>query len=170
MFTVKNSLITSSKTIDIGKERSVTLSFQFEDVTFEDTDILELQYGENLTSTTYSFTNSGLVKFVNVNFDFISSSSTSVAVKIIKNSTEILSDTITVSAQIEGGEIDLSNYVQFQDMSSALSSYVETSYLSSTLSDYVTNSYLSSQLSNYATVSDIGDINSVLDEINGTVI
>ena len=55
-------------------------------------------------------------------------------------------------------------------MSSALSSYVETSYLSSTLSDYVTNSYLSSQLSNYATVSDIGDINSVLDEINGTVI
>ena len=127
MFTVKNSLITSSKTIDIGKERSVTLSFQFEDVTFEDTDILELQYGENLTSTTYSFTNSGLVKFVNVNFDFISSSSTSVAVKIIKNSSEILSDTITVSAQIEGGEIDLSDYVTNDALSSTLSNYYTSS-------------------------------------------
>ena len=148
MFIVKNNSIQNEKTMDIGKERNVTLSFYFQGAQFEDTDTFSLSYG-TLENANYSFTNDGYLKFVKVPFDFISNASTSVALSITKNgSTQILDDSITVTAQVDGGSQDLSEYVKSSDLSSTLSSYATTSYVSSM----------------------IGQINSSLDSINGTVI
>ena len=51
--------------------------------------------------------------------------------------------------------VDLSNYVTFNDLSSALNNYITSSDLSSTLNDYVTSSDLSSTLNDYVTSSDL---------------
>lgn len=161
MFIVKNTTIQNEKTMDIGKERYITLSFYFQGAQFGDTDTFSLSYG-TLENANYSFTNDGYLKFVKVPFDFITNASTSVALSITKNgSTQILDDTITVTAQVQGGSQDLSDYATKSYVSSELSGYATTSYVSSQLSDYATTSYVSSM---------IGQINSSLDSINGTVI
>lgn len=128
MFIVKNNSIQNEKTMDIGKERFITLSFYFQGAQFEDTDTFSLSYG-TLENANYSFTNDGYLKFVKVPFDFISNASTSVALIITKNgSTQILDDSITVTAQVDGGSQDLSDYATKSYVSSELSGYATTSY------------------------------------------
>ena len=101
MFIVENGKITSGKTLDLGKRRSVDLAFAF-DVSFEDTDKFELSIAET-TNTLYGFTNSGKLSFAKVDLAFIGKEETEVAVSIKHNGTEILADSINVLAVIQGG-------------------------------------------------------------------
>ena len=112
MFIVRSKTITNDKTLDIGSERQVTLSFQIQNGTdFADTDTFVLTYGGSYTNTNYSFTNDRKLKFVNVDFSFIENQETSVAIVVKKNgNTFIVNDTITVYAEVAGGSTDLSDY------------------------------------------------------------
>ena len=110
MFIVENGKITSEKTLDLGKRRSVDLAFAF-DASFEDADKFELSIADT-TNTLYGFTNSGKLSFSNVDFSFIAEAEKTVAVTIKHNETEILADELTITAVVSGGGggADLGSY------------------------------------------------------------
>lgn len=126
MFTIKNSSITNEKVLNIGTTAIYTVQFQFQDVEFADEDVLTLSIGSNEFEN-YSFTNEGYVKFVRIDFDFLTSDSESKTITMTKNGDTILSDTITILSDIQGGGGG-GNYVTPQQLSSTLSDYATTSY------------------------------------------
>ena len=107
IFDIENGEIAGSKSIDIGRERQVTFALFFDDITFSDNDVFELILNDDFGSQNYSFTNDGKLKFVNVDFGFIQQETTSVSLTVTKNGNQIVSDTITVTAEMTGsGETD----------------------------------------------------------------
>ena len=110
MFTVKNKTIQEEdKTIAIGEQRIITISFQFEDETFVDTDTFTLMLGDTVYNS-FAFTNEGFLSFRNFDVsEIITQTSQTFAIKAYNGEDEILSDTITISAVINGSA-DLSDY------------------------------------------------------------
>lgn len=102
MFIIENGKISGNKTVDIGKSIIVNLEFK-SDIAFADDDKLLLNIG-GLQSSNYAFTQNGCFRFSYVNVgSLITSSSNSVNVVITNNGTQILSDSITMIADYQGG-------------------------------------------------------------------
>ena len=118
IFTINNGSITSSKSINIEAEREITLGFDFSNVEFADNDIFQLTLNGTYTSSNYSFTNAGYLKFINVPFDFIQQETNTVSMAITRNGNSILSDSIIVIASI-AGKTDKSNELNWMQVNNS---------------------------------------------------
>lgn len=143
MFIVDNTQkIQGEKILDIGTERSVTISFQFEDVQFNDEDNFTLIIGQAY-SFEYAFKNNGYLSFRRVDLsEIITKNSQNFAIKVYQGQDQILDDTLTIQAIVS--DVDLSGYVT-------------TSDLSSSLSNYATNSYVDGKINNKLSINTITD-------------
>lgn len=101
MFIIQNGKISGQKTIDIGKVRIINLTFK-SDLTFADDDKFKLVLG-SIQSENYAFVDDGCFRFSYVNVgSIINSANTTENIKIYQNGTQILSDTITITADYQG--------------------------------------------------------------------
>ena len=143
MFIVDNTKkIQGEKILDIGTERSVNISFQFEDVQFNDEDNFTLILGQAY-SFEYAFRNNGYLSFRRVDLsEIITKNSQNFAIKVYQGQDQILDDTLTVQAIV--GDIDLSGYATKEDLQDyATNSYVSTNYYDKTAVDGKFNNKLS---------------------------
>lgn len=102
MFIIQNGKITSAKTLDIGKARIVNLTFK-SDLAFADGDRFKLVLG-TIESENFAFVNNGCFRFSYVDVTaLVKSTSNNVAVKVYQNGNQILSDSITMIADYQGG-------------------------------------------------------------------
>ena len=102
MFIIENGKIQGQKSLNIGKIRTINLAFQG-DFTFADDDKFKLSIGA-VQSENFGFTNSGYVCFSYINLaEIIKKENTDLSVKVSCNGEQIISDTISVTAFVQGG-------------------------------------------------------------------
>ena len=102
MFIVENGKITNDKTFDIGESRVTNFVFKF-DIAFDDADKFELDLSGNKFNL-YGFTDAGCLRFSYVDVsEIIKKANTDLAVKVTCNGDEILADSITITAYVQGG-------------------------------------------------------------------
>ena len=102
MFVIENGKITSDKTLDIGKIRVINLVFK-SDLDFADDDKFKLFLGD-IQSVNFAFVNDGCFRFSYVNVaEIIKKENTDLTVKVTCNDEQILSDSITITAYVQGG-------------------------------------------------------------------
>ena len=103
MFIVNNGSITGDKTLNIGTYTKYDVVFKFEESEFVYADKFVLTIG-NETSELYGFLDeTGCIRFTLFNIDWLQDAETSASISVEKNGVEILSDTITIDAQPQGG-------------------------------------------------------------------
>ena len=102
MFIIQNGKITSDKTLDIGKSRIINLVFE-SDLDFADDDKFKLVLGD-IQSENFAFVNNGCLRFSYVDLsEIIKKASTDLSVKVTCNGSQILADSITITAYVQGG-------------------------------------------------------------------
>ena len=102
MFIIQNGKITSDKTLDIGKIRIINLVFE-SDLAFADDDKFKLVLGD-IQSENFAFANDGCLRFSYVDVsEIIKKENTDLSVKVTCNGAQILSDSIIITAYVQGG-------------------------------------------------------------------
>lgn len=102
MFIIQNGKITSEKTLDIGKLRVINLVFK-SDLQFADDDKFKLVLG-SIQSENYAFVDGGCFRFSYVNVaEIIKKENTDLSIKVTCNGSQIVSDSITITAYVQGG-------------------------------------------------------------------
>ena len=102
MFIIQNGKITSDKTLDIGKLRIINLVFE-SDLAFADDDKFKLVLGD-IQSENFAFANDGCLRFSYVDLsEIIKKENTDLSVKVTCNGAQILADSITITAYVQGG-------------------------------------------------------------------
>lgn len=102
MFIIENGKITGEKTLDIGKSRIINLVFK-SGLQFADDDKFKLVLG-SIQSENYAFVDDGCLRFSYVDVaDVIKSQSANFSIQILHNGVQILADSITITAVIQGG-------------------------------------------------------------------
>lgn len=103
MFIVNNGSITGDKTLNIGTYTKYDVVFKFEEGEFVYADKFALTIG-NETSKLYGFLDeTGCIRFTLFDFAWIEDAETSASIIVTKNGSTILTDTITIQAQPQGG-------------------------------------------------------------------
>lgn len=129
MFIIENGKIANAKTIDIGKMRVINLQFQ-SDLDFQDNDTFTLVLGGTLQNNNFAFNNAGYVRFSYVDVDtVITSSSNNLTIKVYQGETQILDDTITITADYASGGVTqqyVNTAIQTAITGLASESYVNT--------------------------------------------
>ena len=104
MFNVKNKLIQGEKIYSLGSYLIGNIQFQFEDETFNGTDVFELKIGGSTIEANYGFFKSGKITFTGINFTDLIGENKAIVVK--KNGTDILDDEITINSSLQMIETD----------------------------------------------------------------
>ena len=104
MFNVKNKLIQGEKIYSLGSYLIGNIQFQFEDTTFNGTDVFELKIGGSTIEANYGFFKSGKITFTGINFTDLIGENKAIVVK--KNETDILDDEITINSSLQMIETD----------------------------------------------------------------
>lgn len=166
MFIIDDGKIVNAKTLNIGKTRVINLQFQ-SDIDFADTDTFRIVLGGTVESTNYAFNNAGYVRFSYVDVDtLITSSSNSITVKVYQGETQILDDTITVTADYAGGggvsEEYVNNAIATATANLASETYVDTS-ISTATTGLASETYVNTAIGNTVNTSPI-----VIDNVDKT--